>query len=223
MTLYLVATPIGNMGDVSTRARETLAAVSHVASEDTRHTGLLLQRLGLSKPQISFHEHNEEQAGRRIVALLKEGLDVALVTDAGTPAIADPGFTLVRTCIAEEIAVTMVPGPCALVMGLVLSGLPCHAFLFKGFAPRSAGPRRRFLAADSALPYTLVFYESPHRLGKFLADAHEILGDRPAAVCIELTKKFEEVRRGSLGDLAAAFAAVPPRGEATVVVGGAST
>ena len=220
MALYLVATPIGNLGDISERARETLSAVAYVASEDTRRTGLLLQRLGVSKPQISFHEHNEAQAGRRIVGLLKEGLDVALVTDAGTPAIADPGFTLVRTCIAETLEVTMVPGPCAFVMALVLSGLPCHAFLFKGFAPRSTGPRRRFLAADAALPYTLVFYESPHRLGKFLADALDVLGNRPAAVCLELTKKFEEVRRGPLADLAPTYA-VPPRGEATVVIGAA--
>lgn len=223
MTLYLVATPIGNMGDVSARAKETLDRAAYVASEDTRRTGLLLQRLGLSKPQISFHEHNEAQAGRRIAGLLREGLDVALVTDAGTPGIADPGFTLVRTAIAEGIAVTMVPGPCALIMGLVLSGLPTHAFLFKGFPPRAPGPRRRFLAADASLPYTLVFYESPHRLGKFLADALDVLGDRPAAICVELTKMFEEVRRGTLAELAAAFSDSAPRGEVTVVIGGAPT
>jgi 16S rRNA (cytidine1402-2'-O)-methyltransferase len=221
MGLYLVATPIGNMGDISARARETLENAVLVASEDTRRTGLLLQRLGLSKPQVSFHEHNEEQAGRRIIGVLREGKDVALVTDAGTPGIADPGFTLVRAAIAEGIAVTMVPGPCALVMGLVLSGLPSHSFLFKGFPPRAGGPRRRFLAAEAALPHTLIFYESPHRLARFLRDACEVLGDRPAAVCVEMTKKFEEIRRGTLADLAPLYAKAPPRGEVTVVIGGA--
>ncbi len=219
--LYLVATPIGNMGDISARARETLEKVAYVASEDTRRTGLLLHRLGVSKPQISFHEHNEARAGQRILGLLSEGHDIALVTDAGTPAIADPGFTLVRDAVAAGIGVTMVPGPCALIMGVVLSGLPCHAFLFKGFAPRAAGPRQRFLAADAALPYTLVYYESPHRLGKFLAASLEVLGDRPAAVCIELTKMFEEVRRAPLSELVLAYADHVPRGEATVVIGGA--
>ncbi len=221
MTLFVVATPIGNMGDVSGRAREVLEEVTYVASEDTRHTGLFLQRLGLRKSQISFHEHNEDRAGRRIIDLLNEGHDVALVTDAGTPGIADPGFTLVRSAIAAGINVTMVPGPSALIMGLVLSGLPTHAFLFKGFAPRAGGPRRRFLAVDAALPYTLVYYESPHRLAKFLSDALDVLGDRPAAVCIELTKKFEDVRRGTLAELAQTFAETPLRGEATVVIGGA--
>jgi 16S rRNA (cytidine1402-2'-O)-methyltransferase len=216
-----VATPIGNMGDISERARRTLESVAVVASEDTRRTGLLLQRLGVSKPQISFHEHNEEQAGRRLIGMLQDGKDVALVTDAGTPGIADPGFTLVRAAIAAGIAVTMVPGPCALVMGLVLSGLPSHSFLFKGFPPRTGGPRRRFLAAEADLPHTLIFYESPHRLAKFLLDALEVLGDRPAAVCVEMTKKFEEIRRGTLAELAPAYAGTPPRGEVTVVIGGA--
>ena len=219
-TLYVVATPIGHMGDISDRAKETLAAVDVVASEDTRRTGLLLQRLGIRRPQVAFHAFNEERAAGRILGLLREGRDVALVSDAGTPGISDPGYSLIRLAIDQELAVTMVPGPCALVTALVLSGLPSHAFTFRGFPPRTESARRRFLTEDAASPHTLIYYESPHRLGRLLQAAHEMLGDRPAAVCLELTKRFEGVRRGRLSALATEFASAVVRGEATVVVGG---
>ena len=219
--LYLVATPIGNLGDVTLRALEVLRTVDAVASEDTRKTGLLLKHFDIKKPQIAFHEHNEEQAGGRIVALLQAGQSVAVVSNAGTPGVADPGFTLVRRAIALDLPVTMIPGPSALIMALVLSGLPSHSFTFRGFAPRKSGKRRTFLELDKESPHTLIFYESPHRLREFLADALAVYGDRPAAVANELTKLFESVRRGSLSELIAQFAETEPRGEYVVVIGGA--
>jgi 16S rRNA (cytidine1402-2'-O)-methyltransferase len=221
--LFLVATPIGNLGDITLRALETLREVDFVASEDTRKTGLLLKHFEIKKPQISFHEHNEERAGERIVRLLEEGKSVALVTNAGTPGIADPGFTLVRRALEVGVNVTMIPGPAAFVMALVLSGLPVHSFTFRGFPPRKAGARRRFLAVDQRSPYTLIYYESPYRLKAFLADALEILSDRKAAVTNELTKIFERVERGGLSDLVERFASVEPRGEYTIVIAGAES
>src|SRR5581483_8908888 len=199
--LYLVATPIGNLGDITLRALEMLRAVDAVASEDTRKTGLLLQRFEIKKPQIAFHEHNEGQAGDRIEALLREGKSVALVTNAGTPGISDPGYTLVRRAIQAGIACTMIPGPTALVMALVLSGLPVHSFTFRGFPPRKAGARRAFLAVDAASPHTLIFYESPHRLRAFLEDALTVYGDRAAALANDLTKRFESIQRGTIATL----------------------
>jgi len=218
--LYLVATPIGNLGDITERAVQTLRQVDYIASEDTRKTGLLLKHLGIDKPQISFHEHNERTAGRKILRLLQAGRSVALVTNAGTPGISDPGFTLVRLALEAEVPLTMIPGPCALVMALVLSGLPSHSFVFRGFAPRKSSQRRRFLAADKDLPYTLIYYESPHRLQAFLADALEVFGDRPAAVAKELTKRFEQVHRGRISQLLAQLQE-KPKGEYVVVIAGA--
>src|SRR5579863_7504413 len=151
--LYLVATPIGNLDDITLRALTTLREVDYVASEDTRKTGLLLKHFDIARPQISFHEHNEERAGQRIEELLKQGKSVALVTDAGTPGIADPGYTLVQRAIAAQLDVTMIPGPAAFVMALVLSGLPVHSFIFRGFPPRKPGARRRFLAVDQDAPH----------------------------------------------------------------------
>ena len=155
--LYLVATPIGNLNDISLRALTTLKEVDIVASEDTRKTGLFLKHFDISKPQIAFHEHNEQRAGEHIEELLRQGKSVALVTNAGTPGISDPGFTLVRRAIAAQIEVTMIPGPTAFVMALVLSGLPVHSFTFRGFPPHKSGPRRRFLETDTASPHTLIF------------------------------------------------------------------
>ncbi len=220
--LYLVATPIGNLGDISLRALEVLRAVDYVASEDTRKTGLLLKHFDLKKPQIAFHEHNEERAGARIMTLLADGQSVAVVSDAGTPGVADPGFTLVRRAIALDLPVTMIPGASALVMALVLSGLPSHSFTFRGFPPRKSGKRQAFLAVDRDSPHTLIFYESPHRLRDFLADALAVYGDRPAAVANELTKMFESVRRGLLSELIASLADEEPRGEYVVAIGGAT-
>jgi 16S rRNA (cytidine1402-2'-O)-methyltransferase len=222
MTLYLVATPIGNMGDITLRALDTLRAVDMVASEDTRKTGLLLKHFDIKKPQLSFHEHNEERAGEKIMALLEEGQSVALVTNAGTPGISDPGFSLVRRALQASVEVTMIPGPAALVMALVLSGLPAHAFTFRGFPPRKPGARRRFLEVDKDSPHTLIFYESKYRLVAFLKDALEMYGDRPASVANDLTKMFETISRGSLAELVSHFDAAEPLGEYVVVIAGKS-
>lgn len=219
--LYLVATPIGNLQDITLRALETLRAADVIASEDTRKTGLLLKRFGISKPQMSFHEHNEAQASERIMGLLAEGKTVAVVTNAGTPGISDPGYRIVRKAIDSEAPFTMIPGPTALIMALVLSGLPVHSFTFRGFPPRKPGPRRRFLAVDRDAPHTLVFYESPYRLAAFLGDALEVYGDRPAAIANDLTKRFETVWRGSLSALREKTASTEARGEYVVVIAGA--
>lgn len=218
--LYLVATPIGNLGDITLRALDTLRAVDLIASEDTRKTGLLLKHFDIQKPQIAFYEHNERRAGPRIIAALQDGKSVALVTSAGTPGISDPGFTLVRDALQAGIDVTMIPGASAVIMAVVLSGLPTHAFTFRGFAPRKGGPRRRFLAVDADSPHTLVFYESPYRVLKFLHDALEVYGDRPAAVTNDLTKLFEAVQRGTLSELIAQFERTGPRGEYAIVIAG---
>lgn len=219
--LYLVATPIGNLGDITLRALEVLREVDIVASEDTRKTGLLLKHFDIKKPQLAFHEHNEDKAGQRIIALLQEGQSVAIVSDAGTPGVADPGYTLVRKAVDLDLPVTMIPGPSAVIMALVLSGLPSHSFTFRGFPPRKGGKRRTFLEVDRDSPHTLIFYESPHRLREFLADALAVYGDRPAAVANELTKLFESVWRGTLSELIARFEETEPRGEYVVAIGGA--
>lgn len=222
MTLYLVATPIGNLGDITLRALETLRSVDVVASEDTRKTGLLLKHFEISKPQVSFHEHNETRAGHRLLEMLQQGQSVALVTNAGTPGVSDPGFTLVRNAIDAGVAVTMIPGASALIMALVLSGLPLHSFTFRGFAPRKSGQRQRFFSVDRESLHTLIYYESPYRLDGFLTDAITIFGDRQAALANDLTKMFESVQRGSLSELKASLAANEPRGEYTVVIAGQS-
>ncbi len=218
--LYLVATPIGNLQDITLRALDTLRQVDIVASEDTRKTGLLLKHFDISKPQIAFHEHNEERAGDRIEELLRQGQSVAVVTDAGTPGIADPGFTLVRRAIAANIEVTMIPGPTALIMALVLSGLPVHSFTFRGFPPRKSVGRRKFMEIDKEAPHTLIFYESPYRLEDFLEDALAVYGDRPAALANDLTKMFEKVERGTLSTLLSATKQTKLKGEFIIVIAG---
>ncbi len=220
--LYLVATPIGNLGDITLRALETLRSVDYVASEDTRTTGRLLKHFEISRPQIAFHEHNEDKAGERILGLLREGKSVALVTDAGTPGISDPGYSLVRRAIAAGEEVTMAPGPAGLIMAVVLSGLPLHSFTFRGFPPRKSGQRRRFLEVDLHSPHTLIFYESPFRLAAFLEDALAVYGDRKAALANDLTKMFEKVERGALSQLHALVAdEAKLKGEYIVVIAGA--
>ena len=218
--LYLVSTPIGNLGDITLRALETLKSVDVVASEDTRTTGMLLKHFEIKKPQLSFHDYNEERALPKLLQLLEGGKSVALVTDAGTPAVSDPGYLLVRGVIAAGLPVTAIPGPSAVIMALVLSGLPVHSFTFRGFPPRKPGPRKRFFEVDAASPHTLIFYESPHRLKAFLKDALEVYGDRPAALANDLTKLFEAVLRGSLSSLLADLEQNEPRGEYTVVIAG---
>jgi len=218
--LYLVSTPIGNLGDITLRALETLKAVDVVASEDTRKTGFLLKHFEIKKPQFSFHEYNEERVLPRILALLREGKSVALVTDAGSPGISDPGFLLVRGVLAAGLPVTSIPGPTAVIMALVLSGLPVHSFTFRGFAPRKPGPRKRWLAVDAESPHTLIFYESPYRLKPFLLDAQAIFGDRPMALANDLTKLFESVWRGRISEILARLEQEETRGEYTIVIGG---
>ncbi len=220
--LYLVATPIGNLGDLSPRAIETLRAAPVIAAEDTRHTWQLLSHFGIPRParMVSYREGAEERAGAEILDCLRAGQDVALCTDAGYPGVSDPGFRLVRDAVAEGLPVSVVPGPSAADVALVLSGLPTSSWTFLGFPPRKPGALRRFFGDEAASPHTLVFYESPFRIGKTLAAAAEVLGARPAAVCLELTKKFERVERGTLPELAARFAGPPPKGEIAVVVGG---
>jgi 16S rRNA (cytidine1402-2'-O)-methyltransferase len=218
--LYIVSTPIGNLGDISLRALETLRAVDTVVSEDTRKTGFLLKHFEIKKPQISFYEQNEKKHLPRILGQLKEGRDIALVTNAGTPAVSDPGFTLVRAALENGIEITAIPGPTALVMALVLSGLPVHAFTFRGFPPRRSSARVRFMEVDKDSPHTLIFYESPHRLVNFLEDALKVYGDRPAAVANDLTKKFETILRGTLTELIEQISEIKLLGEYTIVISG---
>jgi 16S rRNA (cytidine1402-2'-O)-methyltransferase len=220
MTLYLVATPIGNLGDITLRALETIRSVDMIASEDTRKTGLLLKHFDIHKPQVSFHEYNEHRAGQKILSILQQGRSVAVVTNAGTPGVSDPGFTLVREAIEAGIPVTMIPGASAVVMALVLSGLPVHSFTFRGFPPRKSGARQRFFAVDKDMPHTLVFYESPYRLEGCLTDALAVYGDRPAALANDLTKMFETVQRGTLAELLVHVQKAKPKGEYTVVIAG---
>lgn len=218
--LYLIATPIGNLKDISLRALEVLKQVDFVASEDTRKTGFLLKHYEIHKPQIAFHAYNEEKTANRLVQLLQEGKDIALVTDAGSPGISDPGYSIVRAAVDNDLAVTAIPGPSAVILAATLSGLPLHSFTFRGFPPHKAGARKNFLRADSLHPYTLIYYESPYRLVAFLTDALEVFGDRQAAVCNDLTKLFESTDRGSLSVLVQKFSAEKIRGEYTIVIGG---
>ena len=222
--LHLVATPIGNLGDISARALAVLRGADVVLCEDTRHSARLLTHFGITTATSPLHDHNEEGRLPGLLAQLRDGRRIALVSDAGTPLVSDPGFRLVRAALAEGIAVTGVPGPNAAVMALTLSGLPPAPFLFLGFPPpRSAARLAAFgvvRAAEMAgLSATLVWHEAPHRLAECLADLFTAFGPRPAAVARELTKRFEEVRRDTLEGLAAFYAAAEARGEITVVVG----
>lgn len=220
-TLWVCATPIGNLQDVSLRLLETLKRVDLVAAEDTRRTLKLLNAHGIRRPLVSYHEHNARRQMPRLLQRLQQGQEVALVTDAGTPGISDPGAELVRAASQAGIAVRVVPGPSAVVAALAVSGLPAQPFWFEGFLPARRPQRRRRLEQLQDLPATLVFFEAPHRLVQSLADMAEVLGAREAALGRELTKAHEEVVRGSLEELAAraAAGAIPAVGEFTVVVG----
>lgn len=220
MTLYLVATPIGNLKDITIRAIETLKNVDIIASEDTRKTGLLLKHLGIKQSQRSYYEFNEDRVAEKLIELLEQGKSVALVTNAGTPCISDPGFPLVHRAIDAGIPVTSIPGPSALISALILSGLPVHSFLFRGFPPHKPGARRKFLENDCRYPYTLIYYESPHRIKGFLKDALAIFGDRQAAITNDLTKMFETVHRATLSELVTSYDQLHVRGEYTVVISG---
>ena len=200
--LILLASPIGNLEDVSLRLLDTLISIEALACEDTRHSQRLLERHGIPRPRIffSYHEHNEAKAAERVVGLLREGLDVGLMSDAGTPGLSDPGYRAVTAAIEAGFQVSALPGPNAAIMALTISGLPSDSFTFKGFAPRKQGQRQRFIEEDAGSFHSLVFYESPRRVAEFLEDAATVLGgERQAAVCFELTKLHERVERGSPG------------------------
>ncbi|MBU6267146.1 MAG: 16S rRNA (cytidine(1402)-2'-O)-methyltransferase [Sphingomonadales bacterium] len=216
--LYIVATPIGNLGDITDRARATLGAVSAIACEDTRVTGKLLNHLGLKKRMIRYDDHASESDRARLLALMAEQ-PVALVSDAGTPLISDPGYRLVRLAREAGIAVTSLPGPSAAVVALTLAGLPSDRFLFAGFLPNKEKARRDTLSELATVPATLVFYETAPRLGDALAAIGDVLPGREVAVARELTKKFEECRTGTPQDLAAHYTAHPPKGEIVLLVG----
>lgn len=218
--LYLVATPIGNLGDITLRALETLRSVDLIAAEDTRKTGRLLKHFGIDTPQLSYHDHNERQAVERIIGALRSGRSVAVVTNAGTPGISDPGFSVVRGALEEGLPFSAIPGPTGLITALILSGLPLHSFTFRGFAPRKSAARRRFMEVDAASPHTLVFYESQHRLAAFLTDALKVYGDRPAALANDLTKLYERVQHGNVSALLEEVAGKKLQGEFIVVIGG---
>ena len=215
-TLYLVATPIGNLSDITLRAIETLNTVDLVACEDTRQTAKLLRHHRIQKPLTSLHEHNERGKTQQLVSQLREGRSIALVSDGGTPLISDPGWRLVHDALAEQLPVTWIPGPTACIGALVLSGLPADRFSFEGFLPAKAGARRKRLEALRQESRTVILYESPHRLLKTLRDVRELLGDVAMSCSREPTKMFEETRRGRASELVAHFEQHPPRGEFTV-------
>jgi 16S rRNA (cytidine1402-2'-O)-methyltransferase len=222
--LYVVATPIGNLGDLSPRAREVLSTCALIAAEDTRHTGTLLKAFGVATPLLSLHDHNEAQRAPELVQRMQSGASIALVSDAGTPAISDPGFDLVRAAAAAGVEVVAVPGPCAAVAALSIGGLPTDRFCFEGFLPARGSARRARLDELKGEPRTLVFYESPHRVVETLEDCAAAFGAaRPATVAREITKLYETTYRGSMGELAARAAADGDfaRGEIVLVVGGA--
>lgn len=218
-TLYLVATPIGNLEDITARALRLLSQVSLIAAEDTRHTRKLLDYHGIRTPMLSYYEHNKLARLDEILSALELG-DVALVSDAGTPGLNDPGYELVNHVIREGYPVSPVPGPSAPIAALVASGLPTDAFLYQGYLPRKSQERRQRLEQVAGLPYTLVFLEAPHRLLDALQDLEAVLGDRPACVARELTKLHEEIFRGTLSQASAHFSNQPPRGELTLLIAG---
>ena len=218
--LWLVGTPIGNLGDLSERARATLADVDLIAAEDTRRTGRLLAHLGIERPMVSLFEGNEAARTQELMKVLREGRDVALVTDAGMPSISDPGERLVGACVDGDIEVSVVPGPSAVLSALVLSGLATERFVFEGFLPRKAGDRRRRLLELADDPRTIVVFESPRRVASLLREVIDLVGERRVAVARELTKLHEEVLRGSASDVLHQLGDVQPKGEIVVVIEG---
>ena len=216
--LYIVSTPIGNLKDITLRAIETLKSVDLIASEDTRHTGILLKHYGIATPQTSYFEHNKLKKAEILIERLKQGENVALVSDAGTPGISDPGYHLISLAHVNGIEVTALPGACAAVTALSMAGLPTDRFCFEGFLPVKSAARRRKLEALKQEERTMVFYESPYRLLKTLKDIVEVLSDPMVVVARELTKKFEEVKRGRAGEVYAYFSAKAVKGEFVVLV-----
>jgi 16S rRNA (cytidine1402-2'-O)-methyltransferase len=221
--LYLVGTPIGNLEDITLRALRILKEVDQIACEDTRHTQKLLTHYDIHKPLVSYHEHNELTRAPELVLSLEQGAKIALVSDAGMPLVSDPGHRLVTLCLRHKIPVVPIPGPSALLASLSASGLPNEEFLFVGFLPARTGERRRALERLRIEDRTLILYEAPHRIAESVADAREILGDRPACVAREVTKLHEEFLRGKLSEIAASLEERPARGEITVLIGPAET
>ncbi len=219
-SLYIVATPLGNLGDITFRAIEILRDVDVIATEDSRRTRKLLSHYDIKSRLVTYHEHNEARAARAIVARILDGESVALVTDAGTPLVSDPGFRLVVACVDADIDVVPVPGPSALITALCASGLPPHPFYFAGFLPRKSTARKKRIAALSGLPCTLLFYESPHRVASCIRDMADELGDRPAVIARELTKVHEEFLRGHLPALAELVEGRTLKGEIVIIVSG---
>jgi 16S rRNA (cytidine1402-2'-O)-methyltransferase len=217
-TLYLVATPIGNLQDMSFRAIETLRAVDLIACEDTRHSRKLLTHHGISNKLVSYHEHNEAKRIDEFVEHLEDGKSIAIISDAGTPAINDPGFAMVEKAHEIGVVVVPIPGPVAFVNAAIVSSLPMDSLFFGGFLPSKKGERRKRLEEVKYIPATLIFYESPHRLDKSLLDCLEVLGDRRAAVVRELTKHYEEVIRGSLSALSKRYSTAISKGEFVLVI-----
>jgi len=219
-TLYIVSTPIGNLEDITLRALRVLKEVDLIAAEDTRRTRQLLTHFGIQKPLISYHEHNERMRENSLLEKLREGKNVALVTDAGTPGISDPGETLIRRAVREKITLVPIPGPAAAMAALSVAGLPTDRFLFYGFLPSRSEARKKLLDGLRRRPETLVFYESPRRLPSLLEEAREIFGNRQVAVARELTKVYEEIRRGSLEEVLTKIEQDEIKGEVTVVMAG---
>ena len=216
--LYIVATPIGNLKDITFRAIETLKSVDLIASEDTRHTGILLKHYDIQTPQTSYFEHNQLKKGEYLIGLMKEGKNVALVSDAGTPGISDPGYGLVNLAKEHDIPVTIVPGACAAVCALALSGLPMDRFCFEGFLPVKSSARRKKLELMRNEERTIIFYESPYRLVKSLKDIEEVLENPTVVIARELTKKFEEIKKGSAAELAEYFSRKTVKGEIVLLI-----
>jgi 16S rRNA (cytidine1402-2'-O)-methyltransferase len=218
--LYLVATPIGNLGDITLRALEVLREVDLIAAEDTRHSSILLKRYEISKPTISFHAHNEAMRTAQLVERLGAGENIALITDAGSPGISDPGARLVRECIKRELPFTIIPGPSSVLTALIGSGFRAEKFFFGGFLPVKSGQRERDLRAAVARDEASIYFDSPYRLAKTLRACVDILPERQLCVARELTKKFEEFRRGVAADLLKHYEARPPKGEIVLVISG---
>lgn len=220
--LFIVATPIGNMEDISLRALRILGEVDVLACEDTRVTRKILDRHEIPKPEriLAYHEHNEKNAAKGLLKLLEEGLSVAVCSDGGYPGVSDPGYRVVSEAVEAGIEIEVIPGASAVPTALLASGLATSSFLFKGFPPRKSGQRVNFFKMESELPHTTIFFESPYRIGKTLKDALTAYGDRKAAVCIELTKKFERVDRGYLSELVPRYEDKKVKGEITLVIAG---
>ncbi|UCD64116.1 MAG: 16S rRNA (cytidine(1402)-2'-O)-methyltransferase [Candidatus Zixiibacteriota bacterium] len=218
--IYLVPTPIGNMGDMTARAVEVLAAADIVACEDTRHSGRFLKKLGLKKKLVSYHDFNEASRARKLIGQISQGLTVAVITDGGSPGISDPAYRVVRAAIDNDIQVVPLPGPTAIIPALTASGLATDRFFFEGFLPHKTAARKKRLEKLTDLEHTLVFFESPHRVGKTLEDILAVLGNRPMCLAREVSKKFEEFVRGSTGEVCEQVKAKPPKGEIVIVVAG---